>query len=99
LSSPDPKQRETGIIREGVDMAILLRILLFIEVFCYWLFIAAGFQSVTGRIAFFTSSTASVVSIYYGMMWSYSRKNGEGLAWAVIGSLVFAGLTLKWLIS
>jgi len=80
-------------------LAALNRIMLSLELFCYWYFLSAGFGSIGGKITFFIGSFLSAWSIYNGIKWHYSAKDGEGLSWAVIGILTFAGLSVRWLIT
>ncbi len=80
-------------------MLKLNRTMLSVELFCYWWFLATGFEPLLGKLAHFIGTFACVWSIYNGIMWHYKNKDGEGLAWAVIGGLVFAGFSARWLIA
>ena len=37
--------------------------------------------------------------MYNGIKWHFAKKDGEGLAWTVIGAMVFAGLSARWLVA
>jgi len=74
------------------------RLLIAAELFCYWLFLSTGFESIEGKIAHMIGSVACAWSVYNGIKWHYNKKDGEGLAWAVIGSMVFIGLSARWLV-
>ena len=74
------------------------RILLSIELFCYWWFLAQG-PVMAGKLAHVIGSVAAAWSIYNGVKWHFKIKDGEGLAWAAIGGLVFLGLTARWLVA
>lgn len=74
------------------------RSLLAVVLFCYWYFLSAGFQPVLGIVSHFVGTIACVWSLYNGIKWHYKMKDGEGLAWAVIGGLVFVGFSARWLI-
>lgn len=74
------------------------RLLLSVELFCYWYFLAQGPVTILGKAAHILGSIAAAWSIYNGCKWHFNKKDGEGLAWVVIGGLVFAGLSVRWLI-
>lgn len=74
------------------------RIMLAVELFCYWYFLANGPASVRGMAAHILGSVAAAWSIYNGSKRHFAIKDGEGLAWAIIGGLVFVGLSLRWLV-
>lgn len=80
-------------------MVKLNRFLLSVELFSYWLFLYAGIEPVYGKIASFAGTYTCAWSIYNGIKWHYKTKDGEGLAWAVIGILVFAGFSVRWLVT
>ncbi len=80
-------------------MVQLNRFMLAVELFCYWLFLSAGFEPVMGKIAHFIGTVACAWSVYNGIKWHYKIKDGEGLAWTVIGSMVFAGFSARWLVA
>ncbi len=80
-------------------MLQLNRFLLAVELFCYWWFLSSGFEPVFGKIAHSIGTVACAWSIYNGIKWHYKNQDGEGLAWAVIGSLVFAGFSARWLVA
>jgi len=69
------------------------------QLFCYWYFLANGPESVDGMASHIIGSVAAAWSVYDGIKWHYKTRDGEGLAWAVIGTLVFLGLTARWLVS
>ncbi len=75
------------------------RFLLSIELFCYWYFLAQGPVPIAGRVMHVIGSVAAAWSIYNGLKWHFKAKDGEGLAWAVIGGLVFLGLSARWLVA
>lgn len=79
-------------------MVNLNRALIGIELFCFWYFLSAGPRAVLGQVTFVGASVAGVFSIYNGTKWHFAKHDGEGLAWAVIGLLVFLGLTARWLV-
>lgn len=76
--------------------------MLAVELFCYWYFISGSFKPVLGIvlgiISHFVGTIACVWSVYNGIKWHYKMKDGEGLAWAVIGGMVFVGFSARWLI-
>jgi hypothetical protein len=73
--------------------------MLAVELFCYWLFLSSGFEPVEGKIAHFVGTVACAYSVYNGIKWHYKMKDGEGLAWAAIGTLVFIGFSARWLVA
>jgi len=79
-------------------MVALNRALIGIELFCFWYFLIAGSGPVLGQVTFVGASVAGAFSIYNGIKWHFAKHDGEGLAWAVIGLLVFLGLTSRWLV-
>jgi len=82
-----------------VAMVNANRVMLAVELFCYWLFLTTGFEPVEGKIAHVVGTVACAWSVYNGIKWHYKMKDGEGLSWAVIGGLVFAGFTARWLVA
>ncbi len=74
------------------------RILLFVELFCFWYFLGNGPEPVLGQVTFLVASLGGAWSIYNGIKWHFAKPDGEGLAWSVIGTLVFVGLTARWLV-
>ena len=80
-------------------MLKLNRFMLALHLFCYWWFLASGFEPAHGKIAHFAGTFACAWSIYNGIMRHYQSKDGEGIAWAVIGSLVFVGFSARWLVA
>ena len=79
-------------------MVTVYRILIGVQLFCYWLFLAKGFVGI-GKLAHVLGTVACVWSIYSGIIRHYKLKDGEGLAWAIIGALVFVGFSARWLVS
>ena len=79
-------------------MVVLNRLLLAAELFCYWAFLSLGFEPTAGKVAHVIGSVACAWSIYNGVKWHFEKRDGEGFAWAVIGALVFLGLTARWLV-
>ena len=75
------------------------RLMLAVELFCYWLFLSSGFEPIEGKIAHIIGSVACAWSVYNGIKWHYDKRDGEGLAWAVIGAMVFVGLSARWLVA
>lgn len=75
------------------------RFLLTIELFCYWYFLAQGPEPLAGKLAHIGGSVAAAWSIYNGLKWHFKTRDGEGLAWAAIGGLVFIGLSARWLVA
>lgn len=73
--------------------------MLAVELFCYWLFLASGSEPVEGKITHIVGTVACAFSIYNGIKWHYKMKDGEGLAWAAIGALVFIGFSARWLVA
>ena len=73
--------------------------MLAVELFCYWWFLGSGFPPGPAIIAHFVGTVACAWSVYNGIKWHYKMKDGEGLAWAVIGGLVFAGFSVRWLVA
>ena len=73
--------------------------ILAVELFCYWLFLASGFEAVEGKITHIVGTAACAWSIYNGIKWHYKMKDGEGFAWAAIGTLVFIGFSARWLVA
>jgi hypothetical protein len=74
------------------------RSMLAVELFCYWYFLSTGFQPVLGIASHVLGTVACAWSMYNGIKWHYKVKDGEGLAWAVIGGMVFVGFSARWLI-
>ena len=79
-------------------MIWLNRSLIAVELFCFWYFLSTGPAPLSGQVTFLVSSAAAAWSIYNGIKWHFAKRDGEGLAWAAIGVLVFLGLTARWLI-
>ncbi len=79
-------------------MVALNRALIGIELFCFWYFLSAGPEPVVGQATFIAASVAAAWSVYNGVKWHFAKRDGEGLAWAIIGALVFLGLTARWLV-
>ncbi len=75
------------------------RLMIAVELFCYWLFLAKGIEPIEGKFAHMIGSVACAWSVYNGIKWHYSKKDGEGLSWEVIGSMVFIGLSARWLVA
>lgn len=80
-------------------MLQLNRFMIAVELFCYWWFLASGFEPVLGKLAHFLGTFVCAWSIYNGLMRHHQNKDGEGLAWAVIGGLVFIGFSARWLVA
>jgi len=74
------------------------RLMLSVELFCYWYFLSEGPSTIAGKGAHVLGSVAAAWSIYNGIKWHFHTRDGEGMAWAVIGGLVFTGLSVRWLI-
>ena len=68
------------------------------ELLCYLYFLGTGFRSLSGQASFFFASVFAVWSIYNGIKWHFAKRDGEGLAWAVVGGIVFLGLTARGLV-
>lgn len=79
-------------------MVSLNRALIGVELFGYWYFLSVGPGPVLGRASFIVASVAAAFSVYNGVKWHFIKRDGEGMAWAVLGSLVFLGLTARWLV-
>jgi hypothetical protein len=73
--------------------------MLMLQLFCYWYFLANGPGSSAGMATHVGGSVLAAWSIYNGVKWHFKVKDGEGLAWAIIGGLVFLGLTARWLVA
>jgi len=80
-------------------MVSLNRSLMAIALFCYWWFLSSGFEPVMGKVTHFVGTVACAMCIYNGIIWHFRNRDGEGLAWAVIGGLVFAGFSARWLVA
>ncbi len=80
-------------------MVALNRALLAVQLFCYWWFLSSGFEPAGGKVAHAVGSVACAWSMYNGIKWHFAKKDGEGLAWTVIGAMVFAGLSARWLVA
>ena len=74
------------------------RALIFVELFCFWYFLDAGPEPLLGQMTFIAAALGGAWSVYNGVKWHFDRRDGEGLAWAVIGAMVFLGLTARWLV-
>ena len=74
------------------------RAMLTVELFGFWYFLSAGPDSMLGRASFIVASVAAAWSVYNGVKWHFAKRDGEGIAWAVIGAMVFLGLTARWLV-
>ena len=70
-----------------------------LELFAYWYTVAAGFETIFGVLAFLIAAVLCVLSIRKGCRSYVSDGEGEGLALAVVGILIFVGLTARWLVS
>ena len=79
-------------------MIPLNRALIGVELFCYWYFLSTGFSPLLGQASFVLASVSATWSIYNGIKWHFAKRDGEGLAWAVLGGIVFLGLTARWLV-
>lgn len=79
-------------------MVKLNRTLLAVELFCFWYFLSTGPEPVPGLVSFLVASIAAAWSVFNGVKWHFAKRDGEGLAWAAIGALVFVGLTARWLV-
>ena len=79
-------------------MVRLNRTLLSVELFGFWYFLAKGPEPIAGQISFLIASVAAAWSVYNGLKWHFTKRDGEGAAWAAIGALVFLGLTARWLV-
>jgi len=86
-------------------MVAFNRSLLSVELFCFWWFLASDVKLPMGPdptielVAFLVGSLAAGWSVYNGIKWHFSQKDGEGLAWACIGCMVFLGLTARLLVA
>ena len=79
-------------------MIPLNRALIGVELLCYQYFFAQGFRSHSGELSFLLANVFAVWSIYNGIKWHFAKRDGEGLAWAVVGGIVFLGLTARGLV-
>ena len=79
-------------------MLLFNRALIAVQLFCFWYFLGEGPAPVLGQASFIVASVAAAWSVYNGIKWHFAKRDGEGLAWAVIGALVFLGLTGRWLV-
>ncbi len=80
-------------------MLQLNRTMLAAQLFCYWWFLATGFEPILGKLAHFVGTFTCVWSIYNGAIWHYKTKDGEGMAWIIVGVMVFIGFSARWLIA
>ena len=70
-----------------------------IELFAYWYAIAGGYGTPIGMVSFVIAAVLSVLSIKRGLSSFINDREGEGLALALVGVLVFVGLTVRWFVS
>ncbi len=75
------------------------RLMLIVELFCYWFFLSSGPEPIAGKVSHIIGSIAAAWSVYNGIKWHFRTRDGEGMAWAVIGAMVFLGLTGRWLVA
>ncbi len=86
-------------------MVAFNRAMLPVELFCFWWFLASDVKLPMGPdptfelATFLVGSLAAGWSVYNGIKWHFIQKDGEGLAWACIGCLVFLGLTARVLVA
>ncbi len=80
-------------------MVQINRLLLAIALFCYWYFLSSGFEPIAGKITHIIGTVAAAWSVYNGTKWQFRMKDGEGLAWAIIGAMIFLGFTARWLVA
>ncbi len=73
--------------------------MLSIQLFAYWYAIAGGYDTPVGIVLFVIAAVLSVLSIRTGLVSFINDREGEGLALAVVGILVFVGLTARWFVS
>ena len=86
-------------------MVAFNRAMISVQLAGFWTFLSLGPGSrqdpsgqAMGMVSFVVASVAAAWSIYNGVKWHFAKRDGEGLAWAVIGTLVFLGLTARWLV-